>query len=98
MEVMQIIFIAAITEAIVETFKKVHDFKGEAIVALIVAILLCFLTKTCILCLANISVLPKQFDYVIAGILCSRGSNFLHDFLKILENVKNNISGKDATI
>lgn len=98
MEIMQIIFISAITEAIVETFKKVHDFKGEAIVALIVAILLCFLTKTCILCLANISVLPIQFDYIIAGILCSRGSNFLHDFLKILENVKNNISGKDATI
>lgn len=98
MEVMQIIFIAAITEAIVETFKKVHDFKGEAIVALIVAILLCFLTKTCILCLAKITILPPQVDYIIAGILCSRGSNFLHDFLKILENVKNNISGKDATI
>jgi hypothetical protein len=98
MEIMQIIFIAAITEAIVETFKKIHDFQCGAIIALIVAITLCFLTKTCILCLAKITILPPQVDYIVAGILCSRGSNFLHDFLKILENLKNNTTKKDVIL
>lgn len=98
MEIAQIIFVAAVTEAIVETFKKFYDFKHSEILALLIAIILCIFTKTCIFCLAKIQVNLPYLDYCIAGVLCSRGSNFLHDFLKILENAKNNTNRSDVIL
>lgn len=92
MEYLQIIFVAAVTEAIVETIKKIHDFKCDALISLIVAILLCIFSNTCLFCLVNINVNIPYLDFIIAGVLCSRGSNFLHDFFKIIENAKNNSS------
>ena len=90
MEIMTLLFVAAITEAIVETIQKIHPHKGAQFEALIVAIILSIATNSCIFCLAGISIKIPYLDTCIAGVLCSRGSNFLHDFLKLLEVAKNN--------
>lgn len=92
MDFIQIIFVAAVTEAIVETIKKIHDFGHDALISLIIAIVLCIFSNTCLFCLVNIKVNIPYLDFILAGVLCSRGSNFLHDFLKIIENAKNNSS------
>ena len=95
MEIMTLLFVAAVTEAIVETIQKIHPHKGAQFEALIVAIILSIATNSCIFCLAGISIKIPYLDACIAGILCSRGSNFLHDFLRLLEETKN--SKKEST-
>jgi len=85
---MTILFVAAITEALVETIQKIHPHKGAELEAILIAVTLSIATGACIFCLAGISISIPYVDNIIAGILASRGSNFLHDFLKLLEGIK----------
>jgi len=83
-----ILIIAVIAESLAETIVSLFPKLKAKYISLAVSILICTLSKTSILTFLNISCSFAFADYILTGILVSRGSNFLHDFLRLLENWK----------
>ncbi|QGU95674.1 hypothetical protein GOM49_11760 [Clostridium bovifaecis] len=94
MNIMTLIVIAMIGEAVWETLKMLwqrkQKFNFDRIGALIISLVLSFSTGLDMLALVGI---PTKIPYVgvaLTGILISRGSNFMHDIIASISNVYQN--------
>lgn len=88
MQILQLVVLALIAEAVWETLKMVwqeNKFSIDRIGALAFGLLIAFVTGADLLSLISI---PAKVPYVgiaLTGILISRGANFVHDLLKKIE-------------
>ncbi|MFU0825190.1 hypothetical protein [Clostridium sp.] len=91
MNMMSLIIIAMIGEAVWETLKMVwqekHRFNFDRIGTLIVSLILAFTTGVDMLQLVGISTRIPYIGIILTGILLSRGSNFMHDIVSSISNV-----------
>lgn len=91
-----IVLSAILVEALVEYGKQI----GKAIIgkewktavtqicAIVVSVLLCFVLNADIFLALNIEVAVPYFGIVLTGIFCSRGANYISDFIgKLTETV-----------
>lgn len=83
MEITTLIIIAVLVEAIVENIKTTYEngINGTRIIALILAIVICILTQTGIFLLLGIDFTLPIVDYILTGIVVSRGANFVNDII-----------------
>ena len=83
MEITTLIIIALLVEAIVENIKTTYEngINGTRIIALILAIVICILTQTGIFLLLGIDFTLPIVDYILTGIVVSRGANFVNDII-----------------
>lgn len=83
MEITTLIIIAILVEAIVENIKTTYEngINGTRIIALILAIVICILTQTGIFLLLGIDFTLPIVDYILTGIVVSRGANFVNDII-----------------
>jgi len=86
-----IIILSVIIEFTNEIIKKaipavsgVHSQKT----AIIIGVMLCIATESGILTLLGVNLRYPLIDYIISGIILSRGSNVIHDLLSRLERTK----------
>ena len=88
MQLIQLVILAMIGEAIWETLKMVWQegkLNIDRIGALAFGLLIAFVTGADLL---NLISIPAKVPYVgiaLTGILISRGANFVHDLLKKIE-------------
>lgn len=86
LEGISIFFLVAIfSEAVWENIKQALPVQvpsvGDRLIVMIIAIYLCVQTGADITATANMG-LPWPVGSIISGIICSRGANYLHDFVK----------------
>lgn len=85
MDFAQLIIIAILIEAIWENLKMVYDkekINVNMIGSLILAMLVCVLARINIFEIVGISLIFPVVGYVLAGVIYSRGANFINDLLK----------------
>lgn len=91
MEIMQLIIVAILVEAIWENTKMIWE-NGKASIdrigALVIGILVCVLTSIDIFSIVNIPIAVPIVGSVLTGIIVSRGANFVHDLLKKINTYK----------
>jgi len=81
-----LIILAVLLEAAVEWFKDVMYIKGYTkYIALIGAIVICYMTGLGFLQALGIPVAVVDLDYVLSGLILARGSNIVHDLIDKLE-------------
>lgn len=85
LESLAIFFVVAIfAEAVWENVKKAIPFEvsdvGDRLVVMALAIYLCVQTGADMTAAANLP-LPWPIGQIITGIICSRGANYIHDFV-----------------
>lgn len=86
-----LILIALLSESVWETLKMVWQngkVSTDRIGALVVALLLAIGTRLDILYLLDINTSIPYLGVILTGILISRGSNFIHDLLVKISNIK----------
>lgn len=86
-----IIIVALIAESVWETLKMTWQegkVSIDRIGALVVALLLSIGTRLDLLSLLDIKTSIPYLGVVLTGILISRGSNFIHDLLVKISNIK----------
>ena len=87
-----ILIVALIAESVWETLKMIWQ-KGkisiDRIGALIVSLVICFGVRLDILSLLEINSKIQYLGIILTSILISRGSNFVHDLMVKLGQVKN---------
>ncbi len=84
-----IVLIAALVEALTEIIKKVLPFlKADYLpaVSAVLGIILCITTQTGILEMVQTAVHIPILDYILTGILISRGSGIIHDIIDLTHN------------
>lgn len=97
--ILLIIVLATIVEGLVQYGKTVIDaFSNGAkktaitqLIAMIIAIALCFTTGADLFAALGIAFNWPTVGIVLTGIFCSRGANYLSDFIKKIQS----ISGKN---
>lgn len=85
MDYSQLIIIAILVEAIWENLKILYDkskININMIGSLILGILVCVLAQIDIFALVGITLKLPIVGYVLTGIICSRGANFVNDLFK----------------
>ena len=85
MEILTLIILALLCEAVWETLKMTwqdNKVSIDKIGALLIGLTIAFVTGADLLALVNIPSLVPYVGVVLTGVLISRGSNFIHDFLK----------------
>lgn len=85
MEYAQLIIIAILVEAIWENLKMVYDkqkINVNMIGSLLLSIIVCVLAQINIFEIVGISLIFPVVGYVLTGIICSRGANFINDLFK----------------
>lgn len=85
MDYAQLIIIAILVEAIWENLKILYDknkININMIGSLILGILVCVLAQIDIFALVGITLKLPIVGYVLTGIICSRGANFVNDLFK----------------
>ncbi|NLZ93441.1 MAG: hypothetical protein GX922_05445 [Firmicutes bacterium] len=84
-----IVVLAIIVEFSTEIFKTiVPGIRGQysRLVAILLGMILCVITRSGILASLNIQLVAlPQIDYFITGLIISRGSNILHDLVSKLK-------------
>ncbi len=89
MDLIKLFVMALLCEAIWETLKLLWE-NGKAsldrIGALTVGVLLAITTKLDILSLIGLPSVNPLIGMLCAGIIISRGANFVHDFLKVMSS------------
>lgn len=83
--------LAIIVEFSTEIFKSLlPSVRGQLsrLAAILIGMILCLSTRSGILASFNIHPLYPQIDYLLTGLIISRGSNIIHDLVSKL-----NISG-----
>jgi len=87
----KLLVVAAVVEAIWETCKMLWQ-KGKLAVdligAVLLAILLCIAASVDFFEFIGIPLCIPYLGKVLSGLLISRGANFVHDFLKLVEGLK----------
>jgi ABC-type transport system involved in cytochrome c biogenesis permease component len=88
MQLIQLLLLALICEAVWETLKLVWE-KGslniDRVGAIVIGLTIAFGTGADLLSLVDIPLFVPYVGTALTGILISRGSNFIHDLLKKLE-------------
>ncbi|MBT9133783.1 MAG: hypothetical protein DDT38_00509 [Firmicutes bacterium] len=78
-------FLAVIVEQVVgiikSAFPKVRNHYA-ALAAIVVGIALCVGTRVGVLSALNVPIAYRILDYVVSGLLISRGANLIHDLLQ----------------
>jgi type IV secretory pathway VirB2 component (pilin) len=80
--------LAVIVEFSTEIFKNLlPSIRGHysRLIAVLFGMILCLTTKSGILAGFNIHPLYPQVDYLITGLIISRGSNIIHDLVSKLD-------------
>lgn len=88
MEYAQLIIIAILVEAIWENLKMVYDkqkINVNMIGSLLLSIIVCVLAQINIFEIVGISLIYPVVGYVLTGIICSRGANFINDLFSKLK-------------
>lgn len=81
MEITTLIIVAILVEAVWENLKTVWDGKPNInrIGSLVLAILICILTKLDLFAIVGIYLSVPVIAYILTGIIVSRGANFVND-------------------
>lgn len=81
MEITTLIIVAILVEAIWENIKTIWEggFNINRIGSLILAILICILTKLDLFAIVGVSLSVPVIAYILTGIIVSRGANFVND-------------------
>ena len=85
MDFAQLVIIAILVEATWENLKMVYDkqkINVNMIGSLLLSIIVCVLAQINIFEIVGISLIYPFVGYVLTGIICSRGANFINDLLK----------------
>ncbi|MFW6381425.1 MAG: hypothetical protein ACOCZ3_02660 [Bacillota bacterium] len=83
-----ILLLSVIVEVVTNGVKSIFPYlKGDRsrIVAAIIGISICIITNTGILSQLNIAIRLLSIDYIITGIIISRGSSAVHDIISIFD-------------
>ena len=89
-----IIVLAVIVEVVTNGIKAAFPvLKGNhsRIVAAVIGILICITTKMGILTNLEIDISFKYIDYLLTGIVISRGSNAVHDLISLFDKQNQHI-------
>ncbi len=90
-----VILLAVIVEVVTNGIKAIFPIlkgKSSRIVAAAIGILMCLSTNIGILSNLNIGIKYVLIDYIITGIVISRGSNAVHDIISVFEEQNGKIS------
>ncbi len=90
---MKLLIIAASVEALWETLKMFWDGSKvdiNRIGSAILGILLCILANVDFFALVGVELSIPIVGVVLSGLLVSRGSNFVHDFVQLVYNLRAN--------
>lgn len=91
MQFFSLLVLALSAEAVWETLKMTWQ-KGKLCIdkigALSIGVILCLSTGLDIFELLGITVRWPIVGMILTGVLISRGSNFIHDFIKSIENIQ----------
>lgn len=81
MEITTLIIVAILVEAIWENLKSIWEsgINVNRIGSLILAIIICILTKLDLFAVVGISLSIPFIAYILTGIIVSRGANFVND-------------------
>ena len=85
-----IFLLAIITEQTTDIIKQaVPQIRNgySRLVSIAIGVLLCVSTRMGVLVELNVPVIYPVVDYVLTGLLISRGSNFLHSLVTLLASV-----------
>lgn len=85
MDFAQLVIIAILVESIWENLKMVYDKQKiniNMIGSLLLSMLICVLAQINIFEIVGISLIYPFVGYVLTGIICSRGANFINDLFK----------------
>lgn len=88
-----IIVLAIIVEFSTEIIKSVFpSIRGQysRVAAILLGMILCVTTGSGILASFDINTIYPQLDYLLTGLLISRGSNIIHDLVSRLDLAKAN--------
>ncbi len=81
------IFVEAVTEAFKSLSPRVHGL-GSRLLAFFIGIVVCVASRVGIVGLLGLSIRYPMIDYVLTGIIISRGSNIVHDMVTKLRSIK----------
>lgn len=93
MEILSLIVMSMIGEAVWETLKMIWERQKvnfDRIGALVVSLILSFGAGLDILCLVGIPTKIPFIGVILTGILISRGTNFMHDLVCSISNIYQN--------
>lgn len=81
MEITTLLIVAILVEAIWENLKSIWDngFNINRIGSLILAMIICILTRLDLFAIVGISLSVPYVAYILTGIIVSRGANFVND-------------------
>ncbi len=82
-----IILLSIVVETTTNIIKGILSLQGpkSRLVALFIGIIICLTTQVGILANFNINIKYKLVDYLITGIIISRGSHATHDLISIFK-------------
>lgn len=85
-----ILVLSVLNEIVTEIIKAAFPFLKPyvMVVAMVCGIILCIQAQVGLLQVLDISLRTPLMDYVLTGIVISRGSNVVHDLIKQLEPKK----------
>jgi fatty acid desaturase len=88
-----LVLLAVVVEQVVgiikSAFPKVRN-SYSALAAMLVGITLCISTRVGVLSALNVPIAFPIVDYIISGLLISRGANLIHDLLHGFSNYARN--------
>lgn len=93
MNILSLIVLALIGEAVWETLKMIWQqgkVSVDRIGALIIGLLLTLGTKLDLMVMVGVPVSVPLVGMILTGILISRGANFIHDLLQSVNNINQN--------
>ena len=88
MDFAQLVIIAILVEAVWENLKMVYDkqkINVNMIGSLLLSIIVCVLAQINIFEIVGIRLIYPFIGYVLTGIICSRGANFINDLFSKLK-------------
>lgn len=91
MEILQVVLLAFLIEAVWETLKMVwqeNKISIDRVGALVIGLGVAIFYRVDLIHLAGIAVSFSYFGAVLSGILISRGGNYIHDLVSRLNNRK----------
>ena len=93
MNMMQLVVVALVGEAVWETIKMTWDtgkISIDRIGAMAIGLLLAFGTGMDLMKMMDVPIKIKYVEVILTGLLISRGANFVHDLLASVNNMHQN--------
>ena len=89
MELMQILIVSVLVEAIWENIKMIYSnnkISLSKIGSLIISLIICFIGKVDIFLILNVFNNSSIIGIIFTAIICSRGANFVNDIFDKINN------------